>query len=144
LRIYELMYIVSADLDQEELEQVATKLERMTADAGGQILRLRSWGRRRLAYPIANLHEGHYHVAYLQLEPNTILDLRARLALTEEVIRYLLLRAEAIPQEVEAEASDEAYTPPEEESEDEFPDEEDEEDEMDEEYEDTDEEEVGD
>ena len=144
MRIYELMYIVSADLDQEELEQVAAKLERMAADAGGQILRLRSWGRRRLTYPIANLNEGHYHVAYLQLEPNAISDLRARLVLTDEVIRYLLLRAEAIPAEVEAEASEEAYTPPEGESEDEIPDEEDEEDELDEEYEDTDEEELGD
>lgn len=116
MRIYELMYIVSPDLDQEGLAQVAAKLERMTADAGGQVLRLRSWGRRRLAYPIEKLREGHYHVAYLQLEPNAILELRSRLALTEEVVRYLLIRAETIPAEVEAGASGEAEIPPEEDS----------------------------
>jgi len=143
LRIYELMYIVSPDLDQEELAQVAAKLERMTEDAGGQVLRLRSWGRRRLAYPIAKLREGHYHVAYLQLEPNAISGLRSRLALTEEVVRYLLIRAERIPPELEAEPSGEAYAPPEEEPEGEsIPDEEDEDelDQEDDEIDETDEE----
>jgi len=97
LRTYEFMYIVNPELEQEALEQLTSRIEQMIAAAGGQVLQLRSWGRRRLAFPIRRFHEGHYHVAYLQLEPNAIGDLRGRLALTEEVIRYLLVRTEVVP-----------------------------------------------
>ncbi|HJX37478.1 MAG TPA: 30S ribosomal protein S6 [Anaerolineae bacterium] len=97
MRTYEFMYIVNPELEQEALEQLTSRIEQMIAAAGGQVLQLRSWGRRRLAFPIRRFHEGHYHVAYLQLEPNAIGDLRGRLALTEEVIRYLLVRTEVVP-----------------------------------------------
>lgn len=102
MRTYEFMYIVDPELEQEALEQLTSRIERLIADAGGQVLQLRSWGRRRLAFPIRRFHEGHYHVAYLQLEPNSIADLRGRLALAEEVIRYLLVTTEVVPGETEA------------------------------------------
>jgi len=104
LRTYEFMYIVDPELEQEALEELTSRIERMITDAGGEVLRLRSWGRRRLAFPIRRFHEGHYHVAYLQLEPSAIADLRGRLALAEEVIRYLLVRTEVVPGEAPGEA----------------------------------------
>jgi small subunit ribosomal protein S6 len=71
----------------------------MIVDRGGQVLHLEAWGRRRLAYPIQKFHEGHYMVAQVQLEPGTISELKERLALNEEVIRYLLVRTEDKPVE---------------------------------------------
>ncbi len=97
MRTYEFMYIVNPELEQEALEQLTSRIEQMIAGGGGEVLRLRSWGRRRLAYPIRRFHEGHYHVAHFQLEPGAIADLRGRLGLTEEVIRYLLIRADEVP-----------------------------------------------
>ena len=97
MRTYEFMYIVNPELEQEALEQLTSRIEQMIAAAGGQVLQVRSCARRRLAFPIRRFHEGRYHVAYLQLEPNAIGDLRGRLALTEEVIRYLLVRTEVVP-----------------------------------------------
>jgi small subunit ribosomal protein S6 len=117
LRTYEFMYIVDPDLEQEALEQLTSRIERMITEAGGEVLRLRSWGRRRLAYPIGRFREGHYHVAYLQVEPSAIVDLRGRLALAEEVIRYLLVRTEVVPGEAPEEAPREEEAPPAEETE---------------------------
>jgi small subunit ribosomal protein S6 len=105
LRHYEFMYIVSPEVDEESLETVTEKVGQMIADGGGEVLRLDSWGRRRLAYPIRKFREGHYMLARIKLEPGAISEFRARLALTEEVIRHLLVRAEesapveATPQE---------------------------------------------
>ncbi|MGB9300123.1 MAG: hypothetical protein WCD51_05970, partial [Anaerolineae bacterium] len=39
----------------------------------------------------------YYIVAYMQLDPEAIAALKGRLALTEEVIRYLLVKTEEIP-----------------------------------------------
>jgi small subunit ribosomal protein S6 len=91
------MYIVSPEVEEENLETLTTKVEQMITDGGGETLRLQSWGRRRLAYPIRNFREGHYILVHLQLEPAAISELKSKLALTEEVIRYLLIRTDEIP-----------------------------------------------
>lgn len=94
MRSYEFVYIISPEIEQEDLESATDKVGQMIVDRGGQVLLLESWGRRRLAYPIQKFHEGYYMVAQVQLEPGTISELKERLALSEEVIRYLLVRTE--------------------------------------------------
>lgn len=96
MRNYEFVYIISPEVEEEDLQRVTERVGQMIADGGGEVLRLDSWGRRRLAYPIRRFREGHYMVAQIQLEGGAISELRARLALTEEVIRYLLVRAEEV------------------------------------------------
>ena len=117
MRSYEFVYIISPEIEQEDLEGVTDKIGQMIVDRGGQVLNLDAWGRRRLAYPIQNFHEGHYMVAQLQLEPETISELKERLALSEEVIRYLLVRTEE--KEVEPLAAQPAEEPLQEEPEEE-------------------------
>jgi small subunit ribosomal protein S6 len=97
LQTYEFMYILSPEVEEEDLKAVTTRIGQIIADGGGEVLRLEPWGRKRLAYPIKKFREGHYVLAYVQLDPGAVTQLRARLALTEEVIRYLLLRCEEVP-----------------------------------------------
>jgi small subunit ribosomal protein S6 len=99
LRNYEFMYIVSPEVDAEDLEQITDKVGQMIADGGGEVMRLASWSRRRLAYPIRKFREGHYVLTHLQMDPQAVTGLKAKLALTEEVIRYLLVRTEEMPPE---------------------------------------------
>ena len=97
MRTYEFMYIVSPEVEEEDLEGLTSKIDQMITDGGGEVLRRQPWGRRRLAYPIRNFREGHYTLDYVELEPTAISELKARLALTEEVIRYLLVRTDEVP-----------------------------------------------
>lgn len=97
MRYYEFMYIVNPEIEADELQEVTARVGQMIADGGGEVLRLESWGRRRLAYPIRRFREGYYIVAYIQLDPEAIAGLKGRLALTEKVIRYLLVKTEEIP-----------------------------------------------
>ncbi len=94
MRNYEFIYIVSPEVEEEDLEGVTEKVGQMIADGGGQVLRVDLWGRRRLAYPIRKFHEGYYMVSQIQLEPGAISELGAKLGLTEEVLRHLLVRGE--------------------------------------------------
>jgi small subunit ribosomal protein S6 len=101
LRNYEFAYIISPEIEEENLERVTEKVGELIARDGGRVLRLDSWGRRRLAYPIQNFREGHYMVAQVDLEPGAISELKRSLGLTEEVIRHLLVRTEEEPEEGE-------------------------------------------
>lgn len=121
MRSYEFVYIISPEIEQEDLESATDKVGQMIVDRGGQVLNLEAWGRRRLAYPIRKFHEGHYMVAQVQLEPETISELKGKLGLTEEVIRYLLVKVdekktaalaaepqeEPLPEEAEAQPQEE-------------------------------------
>jgi len=111
---YELMYIVSPEVEEEDLEAVVVRIGQMITDGGGEVLHVESWGRKRLAYQIRRFREGNYILAYFQLDPAAVLQLRARLALTEEVIRYLLLRTEEVPKGVADAAPQEEPAPAEE------------------------------
>jgi small subunit ribosomal protein S6 len=94
LRNYELVYIISPEVEEEDLEGVTERVGQLIADGGGEVLELSSWGRRRLAYPIQKFGDGHYILARIQLDPGALPELRRVLGLTEEVIRYLLIRTE--------------------------------------------------
>jgi small subunit ribosomal protein S6 len=100
LSIYELMYILSPEVEEEDLQAVVARISQIITDGGGEVLHLESWGRKRLAYQIRRFREGHYILAYLQLDPGAVSQLRARFALTEEMIRYLLLRTDELPARV--------------------------------------------
>ena len=113
MRNYEFMYIVSPEVEAEDLEQITDRVGQMIADGGGEVMRLASWSRRRLAYPIRKFREGHYVLTHLQMDPQAVSGLKARLALTEEVIRYLLVRTEEPPPAPAPTESREEPTPPE-------------------------------
>ena len=94
MRNYELVYILRPDLEDENLESVRAKIEQLITASGGQVLQVDSWGLRRLAYSIQRFGEGYYVLAKINLDTEAIQELRRGLGLTEEVIRYLLIRTD--------------------------------------------------
>ncbi len=91
---YELMYVVRPTVDEQSLAAVNEKVEKFIATGGGQVTRRDDWGKRRLAYPITKFTEGFYSVLQLNLPPTAVRDLERSLQLTEEVLRYLVVRVE--------------------------------------------------
>ena len=62
--------------------------------AGGQIVKVAPWGRRRLAYPIDRHREGSYHIVVFEAPAEAIVELERSLLITEEVLRHLVTRVE--------------------------------------------------
>jgi small subunit ribosomal protein S6 len=91
---YELMYIVRPTVDEQSLAAVNEKVERFIAAGGGQLTRRDDWGKRRLAYPILKFTEGFYTVLQIELPSTAVRDLERALQLTEEILRYLIVRVE--------------------------------------------------
>ncbi|HEX7593973.1 MAG TPA: 30S ribosomal protein S6 [Anaerolineae bacterium] len=91
---YELMYVVRPTVDEQSLAAVNEKVEKLIAAGGGEMTRRDDWGKRRLAYPILKLTEGFYSVLQFNLPPTAVRDLERSLQLTEEILRYLVVRVE--------------------------------------------------
>jgi len=94
MRRYELMLVVRPDVPDDKSQAVIDKVTRQITTAGGQIIKVAPWGRRRLAYPIDRHREGSYHIILFQAPSDAIAELEHALLITEEVIRHLITRDE--------------------------------------------------
>jgi len=92
LRDYELVYIVSPQVAEENLSKVVDKVSQFIVARGGQVDKVDSWGKRRLAYAIGPFKEGSYFLTYFKLDAPQAQDLENSLRTTEDIIRHLVVR----------------------------------------------------
>jgi small subunit ribosomal protein S6 len=94
MRRYELMLVLRPDLADDRTQAVIDRTTRSITGAGGQIVKVAPWGRRRLAYPIDRYREGSYHIVLFEAPSEAIVELERGLLITEEVLRHLVTRVE--------------------------------------------------
>ena len=94
MRDYELMCVLSPDLDESALEAQNERLNTLIAGRGGEVVNVEPWGRRRLAYPIKGFRDGVYSVTRFRMRPEEADALDRSLRLSESVIRHLIIRPE--------------------------------------------------
>ena len=58
MRDYELGFIISPEVSEEETRSILDRLGQIVAQHGGQIVKVNQWGRLRLAYPIQRHSDG--------------------------------------------------------------------------------------
>ncbi len=101
--LYEGLFLISqsaaSDLNAatEHLRQILTRGE-------AEIIVLRKWEERRLAYPIKGQKRGTYLIAYFHVPPQKLRSIERELNLSEQVLRAMMLRADHVG-EVELEAA---------------------------------------
>jgi len=94
MRRYELMLIVRPDVPDDRNQALVDRTTRQIVTAGGQIVKVAPWGRRRLAYPIDRHREGSYHIILFEAPSEAIVELEHTLLITEEVLRHLVTRVD--------------------------------------------------
>ena len=94
MRRYELILVIRPDVADDRSQAVLEKSTRTITAAGGQIVKVSPWGRRRLAYPIGTYREGSYHIVLFDAPPEVVVELEHGLNITEEVMRHLVTRIE--------------------------------------------------
>ena len=94
MRRYELMLIVRPDVADDKSQALVDRTTRGIVSAGGQIVKVAPWGRRRLAYPIDHHREGSYHIILFEAPSDSIVELEHTLLITEEVLRHLVTRVD--------------------------------------------------
>lgn len=89
---YELVYIVSPEVTDEELPDILNKVNEAVGKIGGSVTDVAQWGRKKFAYPIRRFIEGNYVYAKLNMEPASTRELEVNLGLSENILRHLLIR----------------------------------------------------
>ena len=94
MNIYELVYIVQPNLDDDGVKAVDDRIGQAITGEDGTITSTDHWGKRRLAYPIKGHFEGHYILHNLSMPPTAVLNVERQLRLSEDVLRFLFIRAD--------------------------------------------------
>jgi len=94
-RDYELGFILSPEVNEEETRSILDRLGQIVAQHGGQVVKVNQWGRRRLAYPIERHRDGYYVFIDMILTPETVVELERTLKVSEIVLRYMMTKRDA-------------------------------------------------
>ncbi len=92
LRDYELVLIISPEVQGENFDSVIGNVSQFVTGKGGIVSDVEQWGKRRLAYPIKHYGEGSYVLSRFKLKPTLCQELEANLQISEEVLRHLLVK----------------------------------------------------
>ena len=109
MKEYELTVLIHPDLETD-LEKALTKVRALVTDNGGEIIKEDNWGKKKLAYPIQKENFAVYVYFEIKLPSEAPLKISNVLNITDEVLRYLLVKADeksrkAIAKEKEREAN---------------------------------------
>ena len=116
MKLYETTIIYDPSLEETRINEEIDKVTQPITAAGGEVLDVQRWGKKKLAYIIRKRRDGTYvHVKH-KSPPTIIAEMDRRFRLNESVLRHLTImapkeepRAEAVV--AEGAAGDTAATP---------------------------------
>jgi small subunit ribosomal protein S6 len=96
VRDYEVVYIFAPSVEDAKVNEKIEKYHAMLAGEGkgGEITAVDHWGKRQLAYPIADQTSGYYVVAQFQAPTAVLPEFERLLKLDEELLRYMVVANE--------------------------------------------------
>ena len=95
---YETMYIIRPDLTEDQVTQETKKYEAFLQERNVENLTIRNHGKKRLAYNIGKHQDGIYVQMNYQIDGDVISQLQRQMRLSENVIRFLTLTVDEIPE----------------------------------------------
>lgn len=92
MRQYETMFILRPEFEKDHAQALVDHFVGVIEGNGGTIEKISDWGRRRLAYEIKKYREGIYTLVNFTAEADVAMELERRFKISEDVIRYLIVR----------------------------------------------------
>jgi len=94
MRDYELVAIISPEVDEEGVSKILDKVTQSINSRGGTVEEIKNWGRRKLAYPLRKFMEADYILAHFKLMPKSVKELEGEISASGDILRYLVVKAE--------------------------------------------------
>ena len=92
MRPYESMIVFDTTVDAQSIQVALDRALETIKNNGGTPGALDRWGKRPLAYEINKRKEGYYVLAEFTGTPTTVTELDRILTLSDEVMRFKILR----------------------------------------------------
>jgi small subunit ribosomal protein S6 len=91
LNKYELAVLYHPDLEVD-LDKGEQRVKKIIEDNKGKIVETDNWGKKKLAYPINKLESAVYVFYTVELVPTSLQKIESTLNITDEVLRYLVVK----------------------------------------------------
>lgn len=90
---YESVIIINPSVEEEGMKTLIQKFTDLI-DKDGKVEKVEELGKKRLAYEVKKNKEGYYVVFYFDANPQAIAELERNYRITDEVIKFIVVRAE--------------------------------------------------
>ena len=90
---YESVIIINPGVEEQGIKSLIEKFSTLI-NSDGKVEQVEEVGRKKLAYEIAKHKEGYYIVVTFDANPNLIAELERVYRITDEVIKFLVIRKE--------------------------------------------------
>lgn len=87
---YETIFVVDSTLTDEATAAIVEKFKTLV-EQNATLGEVNEWGKRRLAYPINDLNEGHYVLMTFTAAPALPAELDRVLKITEGIMRSMII-----------------------------------------------------
>lgn len=87
---YETIFVIDSALTDEAIAGLVEKFKTLV-EQNATLGEVNEWGKRRLAYPINDLNEGHYVLMTFTAAPELPAELDRVLKITEGVMRSMII-----------------------------------------------------
>jgi len=96
MRAYDCVMIFRPNLGDEVAKKLIDSVNSWITTPGGEVIYQKSLGNRELSYPInKSTHGYYYHVQFLG-NPAVLEEIRARIMVTENIVRDLIVRMDSL------------------------------------------------
>lgn len=92
---YEVLYLITPELDEESNRAVMDKFAGIITGNGGEIVKQDEWGKRKLAYAIDYKTEGFYVLVTFAAPIDLPYELERNFRNDERIMRFMVTRKEA-------------------------------------------------
>lgn len=89
---YEIMFIVKATIESEEVSKTADTFKKLITDMKSKVLDFKELGQKKFAYPIKKEINGYYFVMQIEANHGTIKEFDRRALLDENILRHLIIK----------------------------------------------------
>lgn len=98
-KAYEALFLVDSGLAASNWDGVIDAVKKIFDRASAEVLSIRKWDERRLAYQVKGKKRGTYLIAYFKCDPLKILGIERDINLSEEVMRAMILKGDHLTEE---------------------------------------------
>lgn len=92
MKVYTGMFIVQPNLTEEAYDAVVKDIEKLFTDLNSNVLEVKKWGMRDLAYEINDFKKGYYVVFKVEATPEAVKEYDRVCNIREDVIRHILVK----------------------------------------------------
>jgi len=98
-RLYEGLFLVDSGQAVSDWDGVTASIEKALKRADADVVEMKKWDERRLAYDVNGKSRGTYILAYFNCDPLKISSIERDVRLSESIVRVLILRTDKMSKE---------------------------------------------